>query len=97
MENLTFTQVKEAFNYLMQVCKNDKSEVKGVIKKLVNCADFEGLKESLNNNDIKISEFLADEYYHKNNLYYSYEYYVMTREGDIELIDDANYCQYYEE
>ena len=97
METLNLTQVKEAFNYLMQVCKNDKSEVKEVFKKLTNFTDFEGLKESLNNNDITISEFLRDEYYHDNNLYYSYDYYVMTREGNVESIDEANFCEYYEE
>lgn len=94
-ENLT--QVKEAFSYLMQICNNDKSEVKEVFEKLTDFTDFEGLKKSLKNNDITISEFLSGEYYHENNLYYSYDYYVMTREGDIVLTDDANFCQYYEE
>lgn len=97
MENLNLTQVKEAFSYLMQVCKNDKSEVKEVFEKLTDFNDFEGLKKSLRNDDIKISEFLSGEYYHKDSLYYSYDYYTITMEGEIELIDDCNFCEYFDE
>jgi len=46
---------------------------------------------------VNLEQWNNGEFYTENGIYYNYEDYCETMEGDIMLIDDASFCEHYEE
>lgn len=64
---------------------------------LKNDEDAETLIKSLNKSLLTSDEFLRGDFFKCNGLYYSTDDYVYTREGDAVHINDAQFCEYYQE
>lgn len=63
----------------------------------INETDLIQLIRSVNDDLITIGEYLSEDYVQDNSRYYSSEYYVTTREGNILSQDEAYFCEYFEE
>jgi hypothetical protein len=64
---------------------------------LKNDDDAEALIKSLNESLLTSYEFLRGDFFKCNGLYYSSDDYVLTREDDAVHIDDAQFCEYYQQ
>lgn len=89
----TITDLKLLILYCDSHATLDKREVYEFMVK--HDLHWQSLRRSLINNYIDISSTINIQSY--DEYYYDSDDYVVTREGDITFLDDANFCEYHQE